>query len=742
MAIKMTKEEYQAKYGVAPAVSTTPQPVTHKMTRAEYETRYGQSVDGEPLTNRYNGEQSFAKMKNGLGYKIADALTQGEQATGKILGQSLAVANPITGNLTKDFKAMEDSKQGLSDLQLSVIKEIKAKKLRGEDTSRLENVLNKTSTNTANQSIADIAPDTQKTNLQALGAVGQVGLDALSAGTYKPLATTAGLARTAEGAVAANKAYLALSTGQKLTKIGKDTLKLAGTVTPFGYGYDVAGNLQEGKTGKEAATPGSGTLFSTIIPLAIGGARAAKALSQPISEYVVGNLSGKGVPATQQLAKGGQDFMGITPSEVLSDTRNSLSLYDNSVKNQFGASKKELVDQFTGQRIGIEPTDTTKLRTIANEFGFGDRLPNNTANMSVKETMDLLSEINAKGRTKITVMDTPAIRQAKYDLSQLKSSIKAKAVKEFGGKEGTFDKVYSNYSKAQGVIDGMENIVGSISKYKTLSPTQINTAYSRLQRLFTQDSKAYIDAVKSFEAVTGERILDKVAASQFSEIVPKNLKAGDSNMYSVVNDVFSLLTFPLRSPKIGAKLVSFTSGYKPSVVTSLLNANPKIRQSIYDAVIKENKSLDEAIGNAVEQYGKIPNKQGGFIRIGGGENQSPIQSLKANQAQTTQELATKKTTASPKKATTPKNKVIIKDTIPQSTAKVNKVIDDHVAKNIDDLISEANKIKKNGQVDLEAIQQLEDIQKNVVSGSLTTEERRVYNEIAKSLNREDLIIKP
>lgn len=654
----------------------------------------------------------------------------------KGLGETIASTANV---LSKDYSNAVQSQVGLSDLQSKVLREISAKKSRGEDTSHLENILNRS--NTAQElnkkTLQDISQASQKSTGQVAGELGQTALDVLSAGSFKPIAQTFKLAKTAEEANKVLKAEQALSTGQKLKNVALNTFKRLGIATPLGYGYDVSSNLQEGKTGTEALKPGYATLFSTAIPLTVGGYEATKVLSKPFSEYLVGNFSGKGVEAAKRYGAGGQDFAGITPTQVLNDTRKSLALYDNSVSNAFGATKKDLIDKFTGSRIGLEQQNAIKIRQIATDFGFGDRLPNNLGNMSVKETMDLLGEINSKGRTKISPLDSPAIRTAKYQLSQLKDVIKNKAIKEFGGTGGEFEKAYSSYSKAQRVITDMENVVGSISKYKTLSPTQINTAYSRLQRLFNQDSAAYIDAVKSFESVTGERILDKVAASQFSELVPKALKTGDNTISAFMNDVFSFLTFPLRSPKIGSYLISLTSGYKPSVVTSLLNSNPQVRKLIYDAVVKDNKSLDEAITNVINKYNELPNKQGGFIRFGENQNKSLMNETPAKiQAKTTSAKS-----PSPIKPTMPSKKDIIinNDNMTSAGKQIsNKDISIAILSHADEIEQAMSQLSKNGKLNLDGLMIAENL-KNLKDGDITGEEARKIYEMLAMHNRQDIV---
>ena len=64
------------------------------------------------------------------------------------------------------------------------------------------------------------------------------------------------------------------------------------------------------------------------------------------------------------------------------------------MQQEFGQGKENLIVEMTGKRIGLQQNEITKLGKIAERFGFEDRLPQNLQNMSVKETMDLLTEIN------------------------------------------------------------------------------------------------------------------------------------------------------------------------------------------------------------------------------------------------------------------------------------------------------------------------------------------------------------
>lgn len=78
--------------------------------------------------------------------------------------------------------------------------------------------------------------------------------------------------------------------------------------------------------------------------------------------------------------------------------------------------------------------------------------------------------------------------------------------------------------------------------------------------------------------------------------------------------------------------------------------------------------------------------------------------------------------------------------IPNATTKqLTKSIDDNIAANIEELIGVADKSFMKGKVDINDLALLEKIKEDVVKGNLTHEQRLSFNEIARRLNREDMI---
>lgn len=197
------------------------------------------------------------KVKGGI---LGEIFTGNTQRFGKTIGSALAAP----GNA----KLFEDALENHTNMQTNLMKTIREKKQKGEDTSRLEGVLATHIKNTPQ--LEDFTGDViNKTTGQILGEAGGTALEILPFGTYGKatkgmkagqLATKAPVAPTA---VKATKDLLT-KPGKFLTKEGgKQALEGAA----FGYGVDVTQGLQEGE-GAGAFKPGLGTAIGAVAPAA------------------------------------------------------------------------------------------------------------------------------------------------------------------------------------------------------------------------------------------------------------------------------------------------------------------------------------------------------------------------------------------------------------------------------------------------------------------------------------------
>lgn len=254
--------------------------------------------------------------KDGIFKSIGKAIISSETGLANTFGGALGVMN-------KDFKAAQESQTALDDMNVKLGQAIVAGKKSGKDTSRLEKLYQENTNQIFNPSeITSGAID--KTPLQVAGEVGGVALDVATGGTYGNLAKGAKtgqlltksplLAKGAEAiglgvtkplaeklvtptaltptAKMLSKLPVVGSEMPKYGTIAKEGVKAVGTGLGIGYGYDVTQNLQAGKTGLEAVTPGLGTAIGGAIPTTIAGIRFASLSGRKVAPRVINSLIG------------------------------------------------------------------------------------------------------------------------------------------------------------------------------------------------------------------------------------------------------------------------------------------------------------------------------------------------------------------------------------------------------------------------------------------------------------------
>lgn len=187
------------------------------------------------------------------------------------VGLGKTIATELDNSPTK---AAQNISQ-LTNAQVSLIKQIRAKDAKGEDTTKLKQIYN------SNQDLIDqqhgvigqYAASVPST-LKVVGQLGGTALDLLSSGTYGK--ATAGM-KTGELALPSLTKAVAPTAVKTLSPLGKGTglFSLAGagriaTGGGIGYAADVTqglqGNRGQNRTGAAALIPGVGTAIGLTIP--------------------------------------------------------------------------------------------------------------------------------------------------------------------------------------------------------------------------------------------------------------------------------------------------------------------------------------------------------------------------------------------------------------------------------------------------------------------------------------------
>ena len=628
-------------------------------------------------TNNVNPFQSLIKPKSVKGGFVGEVLTGNTQRFGQTIGQGLAA--------TKNADLYAQALKAHTDITNSLSTAIRNKK--DGDTSRLEQVLR---TQLANApKLEDFTGDVvNKSKGAILGEALGTAVEATGVGVlkgFKSVGLAKNLAKTAKDAEKARKAFQGLSFLKKTASIGKDTARLVGATIPFGYAYDVSAGLQgqrgEEKTGLNALKPGAGTALSAAIPAGFGALRVARAGLGSASPYVASNLSGEPLEAYRRRQTGQLEGLlrGASKEKTLDNTRKAVFKYRTGMIDEFGKSIDTITTKYGGSRIGLDDTLAKKAGEVAESFGF--ELPQNIKSMSGKETVDLITNLN---ESYIPNASTLADVKINNTVKMLRDALKKKGISAFGGEKGEFATAYQKYATKSDVYKDIAAIVGKVGKR---TPLQINAARNRLYNIFSENSTGYLDAVKRFEQATGERVLDKVAASRLAGVLPKTLRGAPTGVIGTASDILALLTIPLSSPRWGSWLVKQLSGMDVSTATKLLNKVPGARKAIFDAVNNENMSLDQAI----RKYARNP-KIGLSIEDVSGQSSKMARNKPVNKAVPITTAQTQKTTSN----IPPNNTTIPPDLQPLAQeARKYKSAEEFVeskTKTID--VSELNKVKE------------------------------------------------
>ena len=145
------------------------------------------------------------------------------------------------------------------------------------------------------------------------------------------------LAKGAQTAAPVVEGAAKATLGTTLEDIGVKSAVRAGVGGATGYGYDVSQNLQKGKNGVEAFTPGMGTALGTAIPLGIGGIEAGVAISKNMAPRFINSLIKTNAASSSYGKDPGRTVsaMGITGNN-LSDFADNIGKAKNDVGSNIG----------------------------------------------------------------------------------------------------------------------------------------------------------------------------------------------------------------------------------------------------------------------------------------------------------------------------------------------------------------------------------------------------------------------
>jgi hypothetical protein len=303
------------QYGAKPVASFDPTQFGAKpIQQGPFKFDVGQlsSQERQVQTNqrvsRFNQETEQYKKEAGAG-AFARNFLSGLPLIGAPIRQGLATGQQLaTGSVTK---SLVNTQMQAGQTKANLLKTIREKEAKGQDTRSLKIAYNNLVENTPDydKEVDRIIPGSKQTYGQALGNVGEIALDMIGAGTFgknaagsetgKLLVTgnksaaaarslsSIGVKSTESPAVQAARAglpsILPRGTAGLFTKEGASNVLRGGA---FGYGSDITMGLQgrrgEDREGVNSFIPGLGTGLGFGIPLVIHGIQSAVNLTRNV----------------------------------------------------------------------------------------------------------------------------------------------------------------------------------------------------------------------------------------------------------------------------------------------------------------------------------------------------------------------------------------------------------------------------------------------------------------------------
>jgi uncharacterized protein YnzC (UPF0291/DUF896 family) len=293
------------------------------------------------------------------------------------IGGAVKVAETLGGALASKATINQQSQADTqrSDIKLNLVKQINKLKSEGRDTSRLEQSYNMLDNEKLNI-------PTLPTNRQAIGQLGQLGLDVATIGVGSTGMQSGKLAvRGGASSAVANrlpsslsnvvpKASVANVLPQGVSQSAKikglftgSTAKAVGVGGGIGYGYDVSSNLQQGKEGGEAFTPGLGTALGVGIPLALGGIQTVANTGKKINNIRKGESE---IPANimQRVARISKQKQAKFKSMA------GESVGEYLVNRNIYGKEDEIIDQLVNRFKTSKDEVDTALSTLQGNYKF------------------------------------------------------------------------------------------------------------------------------------------------------------------------------------------------------------------------------------------------------------------------------------------------------------------------------------------------------------------------------------
>lgn len=298
----------------------------------------------------------------------------------------------------------------------------------------------------------------------------------------------------------------------------------------------------------------------------------------------------------------------IVPLDVREKAISALTDWKQSFGNAYGKTLEEIKSLYpfgkTGKiLVSREVNDITKglpnflresrIAVVENgqKLNF-DKLNSKIVNSGERNNLQMMYE-TIKNQKDYSVQGVEDILERLYALRDYTSGDRTISSLVAGKLYNTFqkaaEKAYpelianrNTYKANIEIWQGIDDILKSVKNEKA-NPIAVTNVAKRLSNLFAEDNEAYVRALQRLEQVSGQDLLNELAATEFKNIVPGKIGSTLFQASAFAGGVFFnpllLATLPLFSPIIQGKIITTTGKLAPKL--------PKITETAIKALTPE-----------------------------------------------------------------------------------------------------------------------------------------------------------
>lgn len=614
------------RVGLQPPAPSTEPTLADKVKNRVSQFTQGLSQTAKGLATPGGGKDVITGTKNiisSAGGAVSDVIKPVGEAlisNEKNFGNSLtpAISQVLPDSITGQ-KALDEAEQVKRENQQRILTKIQEAVAQGKDTTKLVEML-KNTLGEKPTTMKDLLPDTDKTAMQVAGEGAGVALDILSAGSYGKAATgakTGELLTSVANKTAINTAEqqtiqnIAKQTGktvaevtaeqaaqkvapkalgETLKTIGKNTAIRSGIGAGTGYTYDVSQNLQNGKEGTEALTPGMGTLIGGVVPAAVGGVQAVKAITKETAPKFINSL----IKPKQA------DFAyGKNPGRTVSE----LGILGNNIEDFGNNLTKE--KQKVGEKLGgiyTSPKNSNVVIDASDQIGKIDKAIQQaakggksnqtvvTALQNAKDSLLFEHTIDKDGNiVKVMVDGNPVMR----DITKLNPQ-EAFELKQLVSGQTKFT---GNPSDDKTVNKILKQVYGGIKDKLNTELEKNNPEIRKLNEQYADLTSAVL-ATENRNAIMkrADVISMPIKVGTAGAIISAIATGGAAIPTLLVGAGAAALDKALESTAVKTRIAAWLGGATPGQLAQILQQNPGIKEVLYRAFPKFYSQLGEVGG--------------------------------------------------------------------------------------------------------------------------------------------------